>query len=263
MTRTAWDQLPAQARQAVEVLTGPVVKAQSAGNGVNSAFASLLETNGDRVFVKGVPTDAPGAWVYGHEADVSAVAPLTAFPKWRAEGGGWSFYGYEFWPGRHPDFSPDSPDLPFVAASLAVVSSYPWPATVRKKPLSDRLARFVPPDGVGALDGYSLAHTDMGEFNLIVSGAQVRLIDWALSCPGPEWTDAALWVPRLIAAGHPVEAADQVARGVTAYREADPDRLGVFARTIRAAWSARTAEDPLPQRVRLTAAAEAWAAAYE
>ncbi|MFJ9691535.1 hypothetical protein [Kitasatospora sp. NPDC101183] len=228
-----------------------------------SAFASLLQTAAGEVFVKGVPTDAPGAWVYRHEADVSALAPLSASPKWRTEGGGWNFYGYEVWGGRHPDFSPESPDLPFVAATLAVVSSCPWPAVISKKPLSDRLVRFVPPDGVGALDGYSLAHTDMGEFNLIACGAQVRVIDWALSCPGPMWTDAALWVPRLIAAGHSFEGADRAARGIAAYRDADPNRLAVFARTIRAAWSARTAEDPLPQRVKLAEAAEAWAAVYE
>ncbi|MER5866542.1 hypothetical protein [Kitasatospora sp. NPDC002040] len=263
MARTEWNRLPSEARQAVEALTGPVVKAQSADNGVNSAFASLLQMDGDEVFVKGVPTDAPGAWVYRHEADVSAAAPLAAFPKWRSEGGGWSFYGYEFWPGRHPDFSPESADLPFVAATLAVVSSFPWPVTIRKKPLSGRLARFIPTDGMGALDGYSLAHTDMGEFNLISSGASVRVIDWALSCPGPEWTDAALWVPRLIAAGHSFDGADRAARTVAAYREADPDRLAVFARTIRAAWASRTAEEALPQRVRLAEAAEAWAAAYE
>ncbi|MFI5532001.1 hypothetical protein ACIA8O_26055 [Kitasatospora sp. NPDC051853] len=263
MARTEWDQLPIEAQRAVEALTGTVVKAQSAETGVNSAFASLLRTASGAVFVKAVPTDAPGAWVYRHESEVSAVAPLTAFPKWQAEGGGWSLYGYEFWPGRHPSFAPDSIDLPFVAASLAVLSSYPWPATIRKKPLSERLARFVPPDGIGALDGYSLAHTDMGEFNLVVHGAQVRVIDWALSCPGPEWTDAALWVPRLIAAGHTFAAADLAARTIAAYRDADPDRLAVFARTIRAAWTSRTDEDPLPQRVKLTNAAEAWAAAYE
>ncbi|MFF7633547.1 hypothetical protein ACFZB9_10400 [Kitasatospora sp. NPDC008050] len=138
------------------------------------------------------------------------------------------------------------------------MSGHSWPTEISKKPLSDRLARFVPSGEEGALDGHNLAHTDAGEFNLLVTGSGIRLIDWALSCPGPEWTDAALLVPRLIAAGHTPSQADNVARHVPAYRDADPARLAVFARTIHAFWASRTAEDPLPQRVKLTEAAERW-----
>ncbi|MCX4745407.1 aminoglycoside phosphotransferase [Kitasatospora sp. NBC_01287] len=227
-----------------------------------SAFASMLDTRTGPVFVKATPADSPTAWVYRHEARVTAAAPLAPPLLWQAEGGGWLLYGYGALAGRHPSFAPDSPDLRPLAYALSIVSGHPWPVEVSKKPLSDRLARFVPPGGEGALDGRTLAHTDAGEFNLLVTGSGVRLIDWALSCPGPEWTDAALWVPRLIAAGHPPEQAHEVARHVPAYRDADPERLGIFARTIHAFWASRTAEDPLPQRVRLTEAAERWARAF-
>jgi hypothetical protein len=257
--RTDWTQLPDEAREAVQEHTGAVLSARSADNGVMAAFASMLDTRTGSVFVKATSADNPLAWVYRHEARVTAAAPLAPPLLWEAKGGGWLLYGYGALAGRHPSFAPDSPDLRSVISALSVVSGHPWPAEISKKPLSDRLARFVPEGCEGALDGATLAHTDAGEFNLLVTGSGVRLLDWGLSCPGPEWTDAALLVPRLIAAGHTPEQADYVARHVPAYRDADPDRLGVFARTVAAFWSFRTAEDPLPQRVRLTEAAERWA----
>ncbi|MFJ9517860.1 phosphotransferase [Kitasatospora sp. NPDC101801] len=223
-----------------------------------SAFASMLDTRHGSVFVKATPTDSPTAWVHRHEARVTAVAPLAPPLLWQAEGGGWSLYGYGALAGRHPSFATGSQDLRPLVYALTVVSGHPWPIEISKKPLSDRLARFVPLGGEGALDGRTLAHTDAGEFNLLVTGSGIRLLDWALSCPGPEWTDAALLVPRLIAAGHSPEQADYVARHIPAYRDADPERLAIFARTIHAFWSSRTAEDPLPQRSKLTEAAQRW-----
>ncbi|MFC1413360.1 hypothetical protein ACEZCY_30935 [Streptacidiphilus sp. N1-12] len=223
-----------------------------------SAFASTLDTGTGPVFLKATPADNPHAWIYHHEARVTAAAPLAPPLLWEAEGGGWLLYGYAALVGRHPSFAPGSPDLLPVVQALSVVSGHPWPVEISKKPLSDRLARFVPVGCEGALDGTALAHTDAGEFNLLVTDTGVRLLDWALSCPGPDWADAALLVPRLIAAGHTPEQADCIARHVPAYRDADPDRLGIFARTVHAFWSFRTGEDPLPQRVRLTEAAERW-----
>ncbi len=256
--RTEWTHLPDEAREAVQKHTGQVLSARSAETGVMSTFASMLDTRTGSVFVKATPADSPTAWTYRHEARVTAAAPLAPPLLWQAEGGGWLLYGYGALAGWHPSFAPDSPDLRPVVYALTVVSGHPWPIEVSKKPLSDRLARFMPPGSEGALDGSTLAHTDTGEFNLLVTGSGVRLIDWALSCPGPEWTDAALLVPRLIAAGHTPEQADYVARHVPAYRDADPARMSIFARTIHAFWASRTADAPLPQRVRLTEAAERW-----
>ena len=259
LTRLQWQQLPDEARKAVESHTGPVLSARSAESGVMSAFASMLDTPTGPVFVKATPAENPQAWVYRHEARVTAVAPLAPPLLWEAEGGGWLLYGYGALTGRHPGFAPDdSSDMRAVAEALTVLSAHPWPVEISKKTLSDRLAKFIPDGGEGALDGTALAHTDAGELNLIVTSAGVRLLDWALSCPGPDWADAALWVPRLIAAGHTPEHADYTARRVPAYRDADPDRLAVFARTIHAFWSYRTREEPLPQRVKLTEAAERW-----
>jgi hypothetical protein len=218
----------------------------------------MLDSQTGPVFVKATSEDNPQAWVYRHEARVTAVAPLAPPLLWEAKGGGWLLYGYGALVGRHPSFAPGSPDLRPVVQALSVVAKCSWPVEISKKPLSDRLARFIPSGGEGALDGSTLAHTDAGEFNLLVVGSAVRLLDWALACPGPVWADAAFWVPRLIAAGHTPEQADYIARQVPAYRDADPGQLGIFARTVQAFWSHRTREDPRPQRVRLTEAAERW-----
>jgi hypothetical protein len=257
--RTDWTHLPDKAREAVQERTGLVLSARSAESGVMAAFASMLDTRTGPVFVKATPADSPLAWTYRHEARVTQAAPLAPPLLWEAKGGGWLLYGYGALVGRHPSFAPDSTDLRPVIQALSAVAAHPWPVEISKKPLSDRLARFIPSGGEGALDGASLSHTDAGEFNLLVTGSGVRLLDWALSCPGPQWADAALWVPRMIAGGHTPVQADYVARHIPAYRDADPERLGIFARTIHAFWAERTREAPLPQRVKLTEAAERWA----
>lgn len=261
MTRITWAELPLDAREAVEQRAGRVTDATSAEHGVMSAFASVLHTRHGQVFVKGIPADAPIAWGYKHEAQVTRVAPLAPPLLWEVEAGGWLLFGYGFLQGRHPDYRPNSPDLSAVMDAVSYLSGHPWPEDNRKKPLADRVAAYVPAGHEKALDGRALAHTDLGEFNLLVTPNGVRVLDWALSCPGPAWADAALLVPRLISAGHSLEQADRTARRVPAYRDADPSDLGVFAQTIHAFWAQRTREQPFPQRIALTEAAARWAAA--
>lgn len=258
MTRTPWTDLPGEARRAVEEVVGPVLSAVTPDAGVMSAFVARLDTGGDAVFAKGTPVDAPDAWTYRHEFRVAGHVPAAPLPLWDAEGGGWLFHGYSVLPGRHADFACGSPDLGPVAEALTRLSAAPWPAEIGKRPLRDRLARFTPEGGGPALAGSALAHTDLGERNILVDGGAVGLVDWALSCPGPTWADTALWIPRLIAAGHDARAAHALARTVPAYADADPAALGVFARTVRAFWEHRAAVDPMPHRAALAAAAREW-----
>ncbi|MGW1813456.1 phosphotransferase [Streptomyces sp. NPDC002125] len=226
--------------------------------GVMSAFVARLDAGGGAFFAKGTPTTAPDAWTYRHEARVIKYVPMAPLPKWETNGGGWTFYGYSVVPGRHADFTLGSPDLGPVAEVLTLLSGTRWPAAVGKRPLRDRLAPFIPEGQGAALAGSALAHTDLGEGNILVDGGTARLVDWALSCPGPAWADAALWVPRLIAAGHQFREADALARLVPAYAKADPAALGTFARTIRAFWQHRAEEAPMPHRAVLLTAAVEW-----
>ena len=66
-------------------------------------------------------------------------------------------------------------------------------------------------------------------------------------------------VPRLVCAGHTVEQAEDIARQVPAYREADPQHLGVFARAIAAFWQHLAEQSPMPHRANLAKAATVWA----
>ncbi|WP_159011939.1 hypothetical protein [Streptomyces sp. NRRL F-5123] len=258
MIRTRWTDLPDDARRAVEHVIGPVRSATTPVAGVMSAFVARLSTGGKAFFAKGTPADAPDAWTYRHEFRVVAHAPMAPLPEWEAEGAGWLFYGYSVLPGRHADFACGSPDLLPVAEALALLSATRWPTEIGKRPLRDRLAPFTPAGQGPVLDGSALAHTDLGERNILVCGPTVGLVDWALSCPGPEWADTALWIPRLIAAGHGFRDADALARVVPAYAEAAPAALAVFARTVRAFWEHRAEADPMPHRAALLSAAREW-----
>jgi hypothetical protein len=77
--------------------------------------------------------------------------------------------------------------------------------------------------------------------------------------PRPRVGEAALTVPRPVSAGHTVEAAEEFAARVPAYRDADPAAVTLFARTLYAAWEQWERTRPMPHRAELTAAARAWA----
>jgi hypothetical protein len=192
---------------------------------------------------------------------VTRVAPRAAPVLWETQAGGWLLFGYEYLEGKPVSFEPGSPDLPRVVEILNLLARQPWPHHISRKPIAHRLGPFTPPGTDGMLNGTALAHTDLGEMNLLTTTQTMRVLDWALSCPAPAWTDAALIVPRLIAAGHTFAQADAIAKRVPAYRAAEPDLLSAFARTILTFWTHRTRTAPLPGRVKLTEAAEKWAEA--
>ncbi|WP_353963572.1 phosphotransferase [Streptomyces canus] len=72
---------------------------------------------------------------------------------------------------------------------------------MRKKPLHERWAGFLPDDVPAGMQGRVLAHTDMSPHNMLVTlGGELLLLDLALACPAPAWADTALtrsrdWFP--------------------------------------------------------------------
>ncbi len=260
MDRTAWTELPLATRQAVEGRTGHVEQSETATNGVMSPLACTLRSASGPVFVKGTRLDDPSVWMYRAEAHISDHAPLSARPLWQVEAGGWLLFGYEFLVGRHPDLAPDSPDLPPLVDALNVMSAAPWPPQVRrKKPLHVRWAGFFPEGRAQDLDGNSLVHTDTSALNMLVTSNGIRLVDWALACPGPDWADTAFTLLRLIHAGHSPEQAEKFAQQMLCYRLARPEAVTTFAHAVRAVWESRERSDPAPHRAPLIAAARAWA----
>ncbi|MGW2816764.1 aminoglycoside phosphotransferase [Streptomyces sp. NPDC001415] len=259
MERTPWQELPPAARRAVEACTGTVEGAESADKGVMSHLACTLRTASGRVFVKGTRADDTSAWVYRTEARVTERALLAPRLLWQAEAGGWLLVGYEYIPGRHPDLAPGSADLGPLVDALGVMSAADWPEEVGKKPLPVRWGSLIPDGRAHLLDGRALVHTDMSPLNMLATANGIRLVDWALACPGPDWADTAFTVPRLIHAGHTAEQAEALARRVPAYRDASPAAVSAFVSALHAVWESRERADPLPHRAALIAAAAAWA----
>ncbi|KJK54403.1 phosphotransferase [Streptomyces sp. NRRL F-4428] len=258
MDRTAWLELPPEARSAVETYTGPVEHAETAETGVMARLACTLHTSAGPVFVKGTRSDEPTAWMYDYEARVTRVAPLAPRVLWQVDAGGWLLTGYEYLVGPHPDLSPGSPDLePFLDA-LAVMSETPWPEQVRKKPLHIRWAGFFPSNRSLDLEGQTLVHSDVSPLNMLATEDSIRVLDWALACPGPAWADTGFAIPRLVHAGHTAEQAEALARLVPAYRTASPSAVSTFAHTMCAVWEGRAKSDPAPHRAPLISAARTW-----
>lgn len=260
MDRTAWDALPVAARLAVEARTGPVNAADTAADGVMSHLACVLHIEAGRVFVKGTRIDDSAAWVYRREAEVTQCAPLAPRPLWQLEAGGWLLCGYEYVHGRHPDFSPGSPDIEVLLGALATMSAVAWPESVKKKPLAKRWGALLPRDRQSALDGRTLAHTDISALNMLITANGLLVLDWALAAPAPAWADTAFTALRLVHAGHSPSRAEKLVRRVPAYRDAAPDAVTTFAEAVHAVWAERERVDPLPHRAALTAAAREWAA---
>ncbi|MER7411446.1 hypothetical protein DEH18_30170 [Streptomyces sp. NHF165] len=260
MNRTAWRELPPAAREAVEKWVGPVEWAENAGHGVMSRLACTLHTPLGRVFVKGTRLDDEAVWMYDCEARVTGCAPCAPRVLWQVYAGGWLLIGYEFIDGPHPDLSPGSADLAPLIEALTTMSASPWPEAVRKKPLHVRWRGFYPPERATVFEGRTLVHTDISALNMLATPDGIRLLDWALACPGPDWADTAFAVVRLIHAGHTPEQAEEAARQVAAYREVAPGCVDTFAHTLLAVWTNREQIDPLPHRAALTAAAQSWAA---
>ncbi|UGY92257.1 aminoglycoside phosphotransferase [Streptomyces gobiensis] len=260
MERTAWEVLPGAARQAVEAHTGTVKAADTASAGVMSHLACALYTEAGRFFVKGTWLDDAVAWMYRREAEVAHRAPLAPRPLWHVEAGGWLLCGYEYADGRHPDLSPRSPDIEQLLGALVTMSAVSWPESVNKKPLGKRWGAFLPGDRRSALEGRTLAHTDISALNMLITPDGLRMVDWALAAPAPAWADTAFTVLRLVHAGHTPDEAEALGRQVPAYCDAAPDAVTTFAEVVHAVWADRERADPLPHRAALTTAARDWAA---
>lgn len=78
MSRIDWEHLPEHVHHAVEVHTGPVIKAETVSGGKNSQIAACVSTADQLVFVKGMPSDHPQHPSQQREA---AINPYVA-PAW-------------------------------------------------------------------------------------------------------------------------------------------------------------------------------------
>ena len=136
-------------------------------------------------------------------------------------------WAFEYVQGRHPDLSPDSPDLPAVAATLSTMAIALTPSPIPKvQAASVRWADRVAPEVV---DGQTLVHTDVTPHNFLIHEGGMTVVDWSMPCRGAAWIDTALMVVRLVRAGHSPEQAEGWAGQILVWSTARPEGVDAFA----------------------------------
>ena len=237
MSRIPFDQLPAEARQAVADKAGAVHEAATAPGGMNSGVASVLTTDSGSVFVKGIPTGHPQVGAQRREAAVAPHLPASC-PRlyWHLETGGWSLLGYEMVDARHADYAPGSPDLSLVEAALTELQGITAPPDVDIKRAEERWEPYAPPGTARHFVGDALLHTDFAPDNVLVAEGRARLVDWAWPTRGAAWIDPGALALRLMDAGHAVGAAIEFAGRFPSWRGAAPEALAAFGAATASLW---------------------------
>jgi phosphotransferase family enzyme len=285
-----WEDLPDEARAAVEAQCGPVLKAEAAAQGLMPGVAARLHAaDGGRAFVKAVAVDSPASRLYLHERNANrALTSAVPAPRmiWSAEVAGWVVMVFESISGRNVDLSPGSPDIPSVLETVAwlgdALTPCPWadapPVGCNVEALQDKAAALLTkPPGVapdramyaaalegldmGALAGDTLLHYDLHGGNLQMVGGEIRLIDWSFAAVGAAWIDAVMLAPRFIEAGHTPQQAEALMSDLPAWHTAPSAAVTGLAAlwTAFRDYKARYGPEPLrPARARAAAAGKAW-----
>lgn len=257
--RTDWEDLPQALHDAVTAHTGPIRQARTVSEGRNSALAAVLWTASDAVFVKGIRSDHRSVVTQGREALINPhVLPVAPALRWHVDVAGWNVLGFDHVEGRHPDYSPGSPDVAVVAAALDQVADLPCPDL----PIKDvtRWRSYLDGQDSDILAGKTLLHTDYNPANvLITSDGTVRIVDWAWPTRGAAWIDPCCLLIWLIASGHtPAQAETQVAQS-RAWQSAPPVALDAFAMANVRLWDEIVSNNPLEWHQQMANAACAWA----
>jgi Ser/Thr protein kinase RdoA (MazF antagonist) len=75
---------------------------------------------------------------------------------------------------------------------------------------------------LSTLKSETLLHYDLHAGNFLVTDKTACILDWSFACRGAAWIDAALLVPRFIAAGHTPAQAEELISGLPAWSTAPP-----------------------------------------
>ncbi|MFD0386279.1 protein kinase [Streptomyces stramineus] len=159
------------------------------------------------------------------------MTPLSPSLLWSVDGddAGWIILGFEVIEARGLDFEPETRDLPLAVDLLNRAAALELPDVARDW-REDRWDAYVSgEDELALLRGDALLHTDINPDNLTVGGAGSWIIDWAWPTRGPAFIDPACFAVQLIAAGHSPESAESWSAGCTAWANADPKAIDVFA----------------------------------
>lgn len=254
MTHKAnWEEI----RKLVEEQIGPVVSVEHVSEGRNSEVSVIVRNrSGDIAFVKGRRADHKRAWTQERERIINpTVVSVSPRVMWRARSDAWDLTGFEYIPGKHADYSPGSPDLPKIVATMRRLQQIPCPALDLKR-AEQRWASYT--NTPRLLAGASLLHTEWSPGNVLVS-ERAYLVDWAWPTIGAAWIDSACWVVWLIAAGHSPGAAERQAAEIPAWGDAPTGALDEFARIQALMWEEIALESLEPWAQSVAAASLQWA----
>jgi hypothetical protein len=257
--RTTWNDLPEQVRVAVEDHAGVVHRIDTISSGLNASFTARLHTDTGVIFAKGVPSGRAAA--QHREAQINHhVQPIAPQLLWHIDTHGWHMLGFEHLDGRPADLTPDSADLPGIAAVLDRLVDLDAPGHECKR-IEDRWADAAQHAGINAelLAGGHLLHTDLNPHNFLVTDAGIRIVDWSWPTLGAAWIDTACTALWLIAEGHTPADAESWASRVAAWAEATPEALNAFTTTNATLWGQIATAEPRPWKQRLHNAATSWA----
>lgn len=257
MPRSTWDQLPSTIQTAVMKQTGSIETVTNVTGGTKSAIAVRLLTAKAGFFVKGVRLSDPQAHTQKREAEINPYLPASS-PRivWHVEADDWSLIGFQLLNARHADFRPGSPDLHLIVDALTEMANTPCPDL----PLSgvdQRWAEFAPASALPHFKGTHLLHTDLSPDNVLID-RRAHVVDWAWAARGPAWVDAAIWIARLIDAGHTPHQAEQWGNCLASWRNAFPTDATSFAHANAALWDDIAKHDSNDWKTRIARSARIW-----
>jgi hypothetical protein len=259
--RIDWNHVPAEVRDTVHALTGPVSAAHTASEGLNSELAVLLETAAGRVFVKGRPAGRPAVTQRREAAINPYVRHLAPRLLWQVRTDGWDLLGFEHVAGRHADYAPGSNHLGVVVDVLRRLATIRCPTQPEIKHAEQRWSGYLDdPDAAELFAGEALLHTDLNPLNLLIHGSTAHVIDWAWPTKGVAFIDPACWIVRLVAAGHSLHSAENWARQCPAYAAAPDHAIAFFALATCRMWEEIAQHEPVPWKQHMAAAARTWLA---
>ncbi|WP_206502152.1 phosphotransferase [Streptomyces chrestomyceticus] len=241
MTRTAWGELPPEARAVVEERVGGVRGATPVPDGLTCRMAAVLTTGAGLLFVKGAPVgDAKARAGQAMEAAVNrAVGEAGPRLLWQVVAGGWDLLGFEYVDGRHADLSAGSADLPLVAGALRAAQDVRVPESVQVPSLASRFADILAPGELALLRGDVLLHTDTNPHNLLVGDRRAWVVDWAMPAAGPAWVDVAYTAVRLMEADCMPREALEWAERFPSWVAADPRAVQALVTGTCRRWERR------------------------
>lgn len=259
VSRTDWDDLPAETRANVEKHTGPIRSAVTMSEGLNSAVAVLVTTDSGDVFVKGLRRAFPRRWTQDMEWMIGPyVAGFAPKPLWRVEDDEWDLIGFEGIDGLHASFDPGSPDVALVTDAMYLLGRIPCP-DLALKTAESRWKPYMGDQGdLRWLVGDRLLHTDYNPLNVLIADGRALLIDWAWPTKGAGWIDPACLILRLMLGGHTAEEAEKVCTDLPAWRAAPAEGVNAFAGASLNMWEEIAQADSAPWKTAMAEAAEEW-----